>query len=109
MNLLAPDALRELAQGQRVALVSATNGKTTTTRLLKMLERRGWLRYHEVQAPARRTRAFVYSTQKSPGVYRFVFVADDLPSMNDLVRALAAQRAPFEGALEVVARRPASH
>jgi UDP-N-acetylmuramyl tripeptide synthase len=34
MNLLAPDALRELAQGQRVALVSATNGKTTTTRLL---------------------------------------------------------------------------
>ncbi|MDI3289202.1 hypothetical protein [Polyangium sp. 15x6] len=62
-----------------------------------------------ITAEARRTRAFVYSTQKSPGVYRFVFVADDLPSMNDLVRALAAQRAPFEGALEVVARRPASH
>lgn len=34
MNALAPDALRELALGQRVALVSATNGKTTTTRLL---------------------------------------------------------------------------
>ncbi|MRG95796.1 hypothetical protein [Polyangium spumosum] len=60
-----------------------------------------------ITAEARLTRAFVYSTQKSPGVYRFVFVADDLPSMNDLVRALAAQRAPFEGALEVVARRPA--
>src|SRR5690606_3451901 len=32
---------------------------TTTTRLLNMLARRGWLRYHEVQAPARRTRAFI--------------------------------------------------
>ncbi|MDC0741298.1 hypothetical protein [Polyangium mundeleinium] len=62
-----------------------------------------------ITAEAQRTRAFVYSTQKSPGVYRFVFVADDLPSMNDLVRALAAQRAPFEGALEVVARRPDPH
>jgi lipid II isoglutaminyl synthase (glutamine-hydrolysing) len=34
INALAPDALPELATGQRVALVSATNGKTTTTRLL---------------------------------------------------------------------------
>ena len=34
MNLLAPGALRELAAGQEVILVSATNGKTTTTRLL---------------------------------------------------------------------------
>jgi UDP-N-acetylmuramyl tripeptide synthase len=34
LNALAPDALAELARGQRVALVSATNGKTTTTRLL---------------------------------------------------------------------------
>ena len=34
MNALAPNALPELAGGQRVALVSATNGKTTTTRLL---------------------------------------------------------------------------
>jgi lipid II isoglutaminyl synthase (glutamine-hydrolysing) len=34
LNAMAPDALAELAQGQRVVLVSATNGKTTTTRLL---------------------------------------------------------------------------
>jgi lipid II isoglutaminyl synthase (glutamine-hydrolysing) len=34
INTLAPNALPELANGQRVALVSATNGKTTTTRLL---------------------------------------------------------------------------
>lgn len=34
INALAPNALPELARGQRVALVSATNGKTTTTRLL---------------------------------------------------------------------------
>jgi lipid II isoglutaminyl synthase (glutamine-hydrolysing) len=34
MNSLAPDALEELAAGQRVTLVSATNGKTTTTRFL---------------------------------------------------------------------------
>jgi len=34
INALAPNALPELATGQRVALVSATNGKTTTTRLL---------------------------------------------------------------------------
>lgn len=34
INALAPTALPELAAGQRVALVSATNGKTTTTRLL---------------------------------------------------------------------------
>jgi UDP-N-acetylmuramyl tripeptide synthase len=34
INALAPDALAQLAQGQRVALVSATNGKTTTTRIL---------------------------------------------------------------------------
>ena len=34
LNALAPGALAELAPGHRVALVSATNGKTTTTRLL---------------------------------------------------------------------------
>ena len=34
INALAPNALSELADGQRVSLVSATNGKTTTTRLL---------------------------------------------------------------------------
>jgi UDP-N-acetylmuramyl tripeptide synthase len=34
LNALAPAALAELAREQRVALVSATNGKTTTTRLL---------------------------------------------------------------------------
>lgn len=34
MNAIAPDLLRELADNQHVAIVSATNGKTTTTRLL---------------------------------------------------------------------------
>ncbi len=34
INKLAPNALEELADGQRVTLVSATNGKTTTTRFL---------------------------------------------------------------------------
>jgi UDP-N-acetylmuramyl tripeptide synthase len=34
LNAVAPGALAELAPGQRIALVSATNGKTTTTRLL---------------------------------------------------------------------------
>jgi len=34
INAIAPNALAQLATGQRVALVSATNGKTTTTRLL---------------------------------------------------------------------------
>ncbi len=34
LNAIAPGALAELAPGQRIALVSATNGKTTTTRLL---------------------------------------------------------------------------
>ncbi len=34
INAMAPNALAQLAAGQRVALVSATNGKTTTTRLL---------------------------------------------------------------------------
>jgi UDP-N-acetylmuramyl tripeptide synthase len=34
MNLVAPDLIAELAADQRVVLVSATNGKTTTTRLL---------------------------------------------------------------------------
>jgi UDP-N-acetylmuramyl tripeptide synthase len=34
MNAIAPDLLRELAADQQIALVSATNGKTTTTRLL---------------------------------------------------------------------------
>jgi lipid II isoglutaminyl synthase (glutamine-hydrolysing) len=34
INAVAPHALEELAQGQQVTLVSATNGKTTTTRLL---------------------------------------------------------------------------
>jgi len=34
MNLIAPDLLAELAADQQVVLVSATNGKTTTTRLL---------------------------------------------------------------------------
>jgi len=34
MNLISPKLLAELAADQRVVLVSATNGKTTTTRLL---------------------------------------------------------------------------
>lgn len=34
MNTIAPDLLQELGADQRVAIVSATNGKTTTTRLL---------------------------------------------------------------------------
>lgn len=34
INAIAPHALGELAEGLRIALVSATNGKTTTTRLL---------------------------------------------------------------------------
>ena len=34
MNAIAPDLLTELGADQHVALVSATNGKTTTTRLL---------------------------------------------------------------------------
>ncbi len=34
INKIAPNALKELADGQRVTLVSATNGKTTTTRFL---------------------------------------------------------------------------
>ncbi|MEX0663843.1 MAG: MurT ligase domain-containing protein [Acidimicrobiia bacterium] len=34
INKIAPQALEELAHGQRVTLVSATNGKTTTTRFL---------------------------------------------------------------------------
>jgi UDP-N-acetylmuramyl tripeptide synthase len=34
INALAPEALAELARDLRIALVSATNGKTTTTRLL---------------------------------------------------------------------------
>jgi lipid II isoglutaminyl synthase (glutamine-hydrolysing) len=34
INKIAPRALEELAEGQRVTLVSATNGKTTTTRFL---------------------------------------------------------------------------
>lgn len=33
---------------------------TTTTRLLKMLERRGWLRFHDVMEPARRRRLFIF-------------------------------------------------
>jgi len=55
-----------------------------------------------IENEARHTPAFLYSTQRSPGVYRFVFVADDVPTMSALVRALAAQRAPFEGVLEIV-------
>jgi UDP-N-acetylmuramyl tripeptide synthase len=41
MNVLSPHALDELATGLRVALVSATNGKTTTTKLLTAALRTG--------------------------------------------------------------------
>lgn len=41
INAIAPDALTELAAGLRVAVVSATNGKTTTTRLLAAALRTG--------------------------------------------------------------------
>ena len=33
---------------------------TTTTRFLKMLERRGWLRFHDVEEVERRTRLFIF-------------------------------------------------
>jgi hypothetical protein len=39
---------------------------TTTTRLLRLMERRGWLRFHRVLEPARRTRLWLlehYSAQ----------------------------------------------
>jgi len=41
INQISPDALHELAAGLRVALVSATNGKTTTTKLLAAALRTG--------------------------------------------------------------------
>jgi lipid II isoglutaminyl synthase (glutamine-hydrolysing) len=41
INAIAPTALRELASGLRIAVVSATNGKTTTTRLLAAALRTG--------------------------------------------------------------------
>ncbi len=41
INAVAPGALTELARDLRVALVSATNGKTTTTRLLTAAVRAG--------------------------------------------------------------------
>lgn len=41
INRIAPGALDELASGLRVSLVSATNGKTTTTRLLTAAVRTG--------------------------------------------------------------------
>jgi UDP-N-acetylmuramyl tripeptide synthase len=41
INAIAPHALDELAAGLRVALVSATNGKTTTTKLLTAALRTG--------------------------------------------------------------------
>ena len=34
MNAIAPNLLRDSAQSQKVIIVSSTNGKTTTTRLL---------------------------------------------------------------------------
>ncbi len=34
LNAVAPGALAQLAEGRQTALVSATNGKTTTTRFL---------------------------------------------------------------------------
>jgi hypothetical protein len=33
---------------------------TTTTRLLQLIERRGWLRFHRVLAPALRTHVFIF-------------------------------------------------
>ena len=40
---IQPDLLEEVAGARRVALVSATNGKTTTTRLLtEALRAEGW-------------------------------------------------------------------
>ena len=41
MNVLSPHALDELAIGLRIAIVSATNGKTTTTKLLTTVLRTG--------------------------------------------------------------------
>jgi hypothetical protein len=49
---------------------------------------------------------FVYAVQKSPGVYRFVFVAKDAAAMGRLVRALSQQKTPFEGTM-ALAERPA--
>lgn len=62
-----------------------------------------------IKAEAAHTRAFVYSTEYTPGVYRFIFVADDPTAMEHLVRALAAQPNPFEGTLEVLSATIAPH
>lgn len=63
----------------------------STTRLLRMLESRGWMRFHRVLAPARRTRYFV--TQHFSAVVQENAVASRTP----LVAGTSAAHAGDEG------------
>ena len=43
-----------------VGAMDCIDHTTTTTRLLRLLEARGWLRFHSVREPARRTRFMIF-------------------------------------------------
>jgi UDP-N-acetylmuramyl tripeptide synthase len=85
MNVIAPDALRELANGQRVALVSATNGKTTTTRLLYAALDAGGYRVTSNSTGANLTSGIAPTLASAPGPGTAVLEVDErvLPRVVD--------------------------
>ncbi|UQA62767.1 hypothetical protein [Polyangium aurulentum] len=73
-------------------------------RLARFTETLGDATLQAAAAEVRRGQPFVYAVQRSPGVYRFVFVAKDTATMGRLVRALSQQKTPFEGSMALVER-----
>jgi hypothetical protein len=53
---IAADRAGNLADGGAYGRMDCIDHSTNTTRLLRLLESRGWLRYHRVVAPQRRAR-----------------------------------------------------
>jgi hypothetical protein len=73
-------------------------------RLARFTETLGDTTLQAAAAEVQSGQPFVYAVQRSPGVYRFVFVAKDTATMGRLVRALSQQKTPFEGTMALVER-----
>lgn len=75
-SLIQNDRGGNLADEDQPGRMDCIDHATSTTRLLKMMENRGWLKWHRVLAPAKRTRALIFSQH-------FSAVVEDLSDQSE--------------------------
>jgi hypothetical protein len=74
-----------LPDGEADGRMDCIDHSTTTTRLLRMLEARGWLRFHRVLDPVRRSRFILYQ-HFSAAVEQIDPAASSAPPAGDMIK-----------------------